>query len=142
MSEEQEVARDVKGSHEASAIDPSWGAQNLDTDLSVAERTGAVKPPVKKSAQQDDTPSISELHAREPRPIADQFRTGVDLEGPGSAYRRPMPIEHETEDGRTEPLSLAERMGFSKRPKVSKSSPVERSLSKKPAMSNPDEILD
>lgn len=143
MSEEQEPGRDVKGSRDAVAIDPAWGAQNLDTDLSVAERTGVVKPPAKKtSTQQSNTPSISELHARLPHAVDDANRTGVDFEGPGSAFRRPALIETETEDGRTEPLSLAERMGFVKRPQAAKREAPEHSLPAKPAMSNPDDILD
>lgn len=143
MSDEQEPGRDVKGSRDAVSIDPAWGAQQLDTELSVAERTGVVKPPAKKTvARQEAVPSISELHARLPHAIDDANRTGVDFEGPGSAYRRPALIERETEDGRTEPLSLAERMGFVKRPQSNKTAAPERSLSHKPAMSNPDEILD
>ncbi len=143
MSEEQEPGREVRGSHDATSLDPSWGAQGLETELSIAERTGVVKPPAKKTvAQQENTPSISELHARQPQAVDDRFRTGVDLEGPGSAYRRPAPIESQAEDGRTEPLSLAERMGIVRRPQVSKPAPVERSLPHKPAVSNPDDILD
>jgi hypothetical protein len=143
MSEEQEPGREARGSHDATSLDPSWGAQNLDTDLSVAERTGVVKPPAKKTdAQKENVPSVSELHARQPHAVDDRFRTGVDLEGPGSAYRRPAPVESQTEDGRTEPLSLAERMGFVKRPQVSKPAANEHNLPHKPAVSNPDEILD
>jgi hypothetical protein len=144
MSEEQEPGREARGSHDATSLDPAWGAQNLETDLSVAERTGVVKPPAKTTngPSQKLGPSAAELHARQPHAVDDRFRTGVDLEGPGSAYRRPAPIESQTEDGRNEPLSLAERMGFVKRPQVDKSAPVERSLPHRPAVSNPDEILD
>ena len=142
MNEEQELGRDVKGSHDATSLDPSWGAQRLDTDLSVAERTGVVKPPAKTVARRENTPSISELHARLPHAVDDANREGVDFEGPGSAYRRPTLPESPDQDGRTEPLSLAERMGFVKRPQASKTTVNERKMPSRPAVSNPDEILD
>lgn len=141
MSEEQEPGRDVRGNRDAVSVDPSWGAQQVDSDLSIAERTGVVKPPAKNTSVKENIPTISELHARQPHAVDDVNRTGVDFEGPGSAFRRPSLPDVETENG-TEPLSLAERMGFVKRPQQKKVEAPERVRVSKPVMSNPDEILD
>lgn len=142
----EELGREVRGSHDAASLDPSWAAHPISSDKSILERTG-VAPRPESSEKQPEMPSISELHARSAGAVTSDNGTGVDFEGPGSQYRWPSPRQDSSEEV-SEPLSLAERMGFVRRPKKSKTVASDSSISermqidRRPAVSNPNEIVE